>query len=216
MVKEIAKRNRSRTLLLSLAVLSTAGAIAGLGTFALYSSQAAPVGADVTAGFVTIGLGSSGAKTNRLTTAVTDLEPGDTLFRSFDLISSSTLLSSVTLTTSDTASGTKLSSIGSGLQMTLQRCSVPWTEAGVSPAFTYTCTGGGATLTTLVPTGDVLGTRSLTGLDAMNSGVTVPTTDHLMVTMQLPTASPSADQSASSIINYLFTGIQLTPPKSAR
>jgi len=35
-----------------------------------------------------------------------------------------------------------------GLQLTIQSCPTAWTEAGTSPAYTYTCTG---TATTVLP-----------------------------------------------------------------
>lgn len=197
--------SRSKTLLLGLAALTTAGAIAGLGTFAAYSSSKG-ASADVTSGLVTIALGATGAKTNRFTANVTDLEPGDTYKRSFDFISSTTLLSSVTLIVTDVASGTKLSGTSSGLQLTLQRCSVAWTETGSGQNFAYSCSGA---TTTPVGPGNVLGTTTLTGLDAMNSGATLPTTDHFMATLALPTSSPSSAQSASSTITFTFSVAQL-------
>lgn len=197
--------SRSKSLLLAVAVITSAASIAGLGTWARYSSSKA-ASPDVTAGFVTVALGATGAKTNRLTTAVTNLEPGDIFYRSFDLISSTTLMVSVTLTITDSAGAPTLSGTSDGLQLILQRCSIPWTESGSGPVFTYTCAG---TTTNLVAAGNVLRTTSLSGLDALNSSATLPTTDHLMATLQLPASSPSSAQSATSTIIYTFTCIQL-------
>ena len=207
-------RHWLRTLLVGVIALGTAGGAAGLGTLAAgYASQSASSGLGVTTGSVTIGAGS----TNRLTASISNLEPGDTAYRAIDLVSSTTLLSSLTLATTDTYGGAKLSAATTGLQMVVQRCSVAWTEAGSPPttAYTYTC---GGTTTTLVASRNVLTVTplSLTGLTALNSGASLPTTDFLVIALTLPTSSPSAAQSAQSVINYTFTGVQLTPPKKAR
>lgn len=199
----------------ALAALVTAAGAAGLATMAAgYSSQSGSGGLGVTTGVVTIGAGT----VNRLTTAVGDLEPGDVVYRPIDLVSTTTVLSSVTLSTTDTYGGAKLSTSTVGLQMTVQWCATAagWTEAGSSPAFTYTCPAGA---TTLIAARDVITSTPLSlgsGLNARNSGATLPTTDHLLVTLTLPTSSPSTAQGAQSVINYAFTGVQLTPPKKGR
>jgi hypothetical protein len=208
-------RNRFRILFTAVAALVTAAGAAGLGTLAAgYVSQSASDGLGVTTGSVTIGAGTA----NSLTTSITGLQPGDTSYRVIDVKSTTTLLSSLTLATTDTYSGSKLSvnTIHDGLQMTVQRCATAWTAVGTTPpALTYSCSGGA---TTLIAARDVLTTTpiSLTGLDALNSGATLPTTDHLMVSLALPTSSPNTAQAAQSVINYTFTAVQLTPPKKAR
>ena len=97
-----------------------------------YSSQSGSSGLGVTTGVVTIGAGTC----NRLTTAVGNLQPGDAIYRPIDLVSTTTLLSSVTLSTTDTYGGAKLSTATVGLQMTVQWCPTVagWTEAGSAPA----------------------------------------------------------------------------------
>jgi spore coat-associated protein N len=202
---------RLRLLLAATAALATAAGAAGLGTLAAgYGSGAASGGLSVSTGSVTIGAGTD----NTLTTAVTGLEPGDTSYRLIDLKSTTTLLLSVTLATTDTYGGTRLSTAGTGLQMTVDRCANAWTPGGTTPALTYTC---GVGSTNLIASRNVLTTAlSLTGLDALSSGATLPTTDHLRISLALPTSSPNSDQGAQSIINYSFTGVQLTPPKKAR
>lgn len=198
----------------ALAALVTASGAAGLGTLAAgYSSQSGSGGLGVTTGVVTLGAGSA----NSLTTAVGNLQPGDTSYRVVDVTSSTTLLSSVTLSTTDTYSGAKLSTSTVGLQMTVQWCATVWTPVVTTPpALTYSCSGGA---TTLIAARDVVTSTPLSlgsGLSAVNAGSTLPTTDHLRIALSLPTSSPSAAQSAQSVINYTFTGVQLTPPKKAR
>ena len=206
-----ARGNRRRWLLAAAAAILTAAGAAGLGTFAIgYASQSATGGLSVTTGAVTIEAGTA----NTLTTTVSNLQPGDTAYRVIDLKSTTTLLSTVTLGTTDTYSGTKLSAATTGLQMTVKWCATAWTQAGTSPAFTYTCSGGA---TTLIAARDVLTSPlSLTGLNAQNAASALPTTDHLMISLALPTSSPSSDQTAQSVINHTFSGGQLTPPKRAR
>lgn len=206
-------RPRVRILVTALAALVTAAAAAGLGTLAAgYVSQSASSGLGVTTGSVTIGAGTA----NSLTTAITSLQPGDTSYRVIDVKSTTTLLSSLTLATTDTYSGAKLSVSTTGLQMTVQRCATAWTAVGTTPpALTYSCSGGA---TTLIAARNVLTTTpiSLTGLNALNSGATLPTTDHLLIALALPTSSLSSAQAAQSVITYTFTGVQLTPPKKGR
>ena len=50
-------------------------------------------------------------------------------------------LAAIALTTSASTSSLLDTDAVNGLQLTVTSCSVPWTEAGTSPAFTYTCSG---------------------------------------------------------------------------
>jgi hypothetical protein len=86
--------------------------------------------------------------------------------------------------------------------MVVDKCSVAWTEAG--PPFTYTCSGS---------TSSVLASRAVIGsnLSLSNLGVTAPAaTDHLRVTLTLPSGAPNTLQNQSSTITYAFTGTQRT------
>jgi spore coat-associated protein N len=197
-------------LLAALAALVTAAGAAGLGTLASgYTNAASTTTGSIANGWVTIGAGTS----QSLTTDITKLEPGDTAYRIVDLKNSSTtVLSSVTLSTTDSSSGSKLSTSGTGLQMLIDSCSVAWTPVVVvSPALTYSCAG--STTHPLTPSRDVLGTSiSLSGLNATNGAIALPTTDHLRIALTLPPGSLNADQTAQSIITYTFTGTQPTTP----
>ena len=68
-------------LLSSAAVIGAAASIAGLGTYATWTSSTTAQNQTVSAGTVQIALGS----TNRLTTNATGLVPGDTVERAVDL-----------------------------------------------------------------------------------------------------------------------------------
>src|SRR3954452_23716121 len=158
----------TRKLLASVAVLGAAASIAGLGTFATFTSSTA-ASHTVSSGTVTIALGATGASTNRLTVGASAIAPGDTIQRSVDLINSGSLdLASVTLTTNATTSSLLDTDATNGLQMVIDKCSVAWTESG--PPYTYTC--GGST-TSLVASRAVIGSGiSLGSLAALTAGGT--------------------------------------------
>jgi predicted ribosomally synthesized peptide with SipW-like signal peptide len=192
----------SRKVLLSLAAVGVAGALAGLGTFATFTS-ATSASQSVTSGTVTIALGATGAATNRLTVNASGVVAGDTIQRSFDLTNSGNQnLASVALTTSASPSSLLDTDATNGLQMVIDKCSTTWTEAGTSPAFTYTC---GGTLTTIIASRAVIGSGlTMAGLSALTSGGT----DHLRVTLTLPSAAGNTFQGLTSTVSYSFTGTQ--------
>src|SRR6478752_2099742 len=174
-----------RKLLVSLAVISAAASIAGLGTFATFTSSTS-ASQSVSSGTVTIALGATGAATNRLTVGASAIAPGDTIQRSVDLIDSGSIdLASITLTTNATTSSLLDTDTTNGLQMVIDKCSVAWTEAGTSPAFTYTCGGSTSAVLASQP---VIGSN----MSLSNLSVTAGATNHLRVTLTLPSGSSSA------------------------
>jgi len=191
-----------RKLLVSLAVISAAASVAGLGTFATFTSSTS-ASQSVSSGTVTIALGATGASTNRLTVGASNIAPGDTIQRSVDLIDSGTIdLASITLTTNATTSSLLDTDATNGLQMVIDRCSNAWTEGGTAPAYTYACSG--ATSTVLASRAIVGTNLALSNLAALTNGVT----DHLRVTLSFPSAAPNSFQNQSSTIQYTFTGTQ--------
>src|SRR5947199_10159626 len=100
------RRSPGQKLLLTIAVLGAAASIAGLGTFATFTSSTS-ASHTVSSGTVTIALGATGASTNRLNVDASAIAPGDTIQRSVDLINQGTLdLASATLTTQATTGST--------------------------------------------------------------------------------------------------------------
>src|SRR4029078_5662644 len=194
------RRPRGRKLLLTIAVLGATASIAGLGTFATFTS-ATSASHTVSSGTVTIALGATGASTNRLNVDATAIAPGDTIQRSVDLIDQGTLdLASVTLSTQATTSSVLDTDATNGLQMVIDKCSAAWPESG--PPYTYTC--GGSTST-------VLSSRAViqTGVTLSNlSSLTAGNTDHLRVTLTFPSGAGNSFQNKSSTIQYTFTGTQ--------
>ena len=197
-----AGRKFTKKFILSIAVVGAAASIAGLGTFATFTSSTS-ASQTVTAGTVTIALGSTGASTNRLTVNASGIVPGDTMQRSFDLTNSGNQnLASITMTTTATTSSLLDTDATNGLQMVIDKCSVAWTEAGSSPAFTYTC--GGTTST-------VVASRAVIGSGIAMSNLTTTTagnTDHLRLTLTFPSNAGNTFQGLTSTIQYSFTGTQ--------
>ena len=199
-------RRTAVKLLASLSVVGSAAAVAGLGTFGTFDSTTS-ASQDVTSGTVTVALGSTGASTNRLTVAASGLVPTDTIQRSFDLSNTGNQnFASVTLTTTATASSLLNTDATNGLQMTITSCSNAWTEAGVSPAFTYTCGGGGSTATVVASRAVIGSAIAMSNLTSLTHG----NTDHLLLTLTLPSTADNTFQNKTSTIQYSFTATQRT------
>jgi predicted ribosomally synthesized peptide with SipW-like signal peptide len=198
--RQTAARPTVHKLLATVAVLGAAASIAGLGTYATWTSTTSE-NHTISSGTVTIALGATGAATNRLNVGASALAPGDTVQRSVDLTNSGSIdLAGVTLTTTASPSSLLDTDATNGLQMVVDKCSVAWTEAG--PPYTYTC---GGTTTTVLASRPVVGSN-LSLSNAMSSGAT----DHLRVTLTLPNTADNSFQNKSSTITYAFTGTQRT------
>jgi spore coat-associated protein N len=192
----------STKILLSATAVSAAAGVAGLGTFASFTSSTS-ASATVSSGTMTVALGATGAATNRLTVNASGIAPGDTIQRSVDLLNSGSMdFASVTLTTSASPSSLLDTDATNGLQMTIDRCSTAWTEAGTAPAYTYTCSG---TTSTVLSTRAVIGSNlALANLASLTGGAT----DKLRVTLTLPSTAGNTFQNLSSTVTYAFTATQ--------
>jgi spore coat-associated protein N len=196
------KRRTSKRLLASLAVVGATAAAAGLGTFATFTSSTS-ASHTIASGTVSIALGATGSA-NRLNVGASNLVPGDTVQRSADLINNGSAsadnLSAIVLTTTASPSSLLDTETTNGLQMTIDKCSVAWTESA-SP-YTYTC---GGTTTSVLASRAVIGSNiALSNLSSLTTG----STDHLRVTLTLPAASPNAMQGLTSTVSYNFVGTQ--------
>src|SRR3954463_747870 len=190
--------------LASLAVLAAAASVAGLGTFATFTSSTTATHT-VSSGSVTVALGAPGAA-NRLTVNATGIAPGDTMQRAFQLSNSGTidLAGAPTLTTTASPSSLLDTDGTNGLQMVLDKCSVAWTEAGSSPAYTYTC---GGTTTSVLASRAVIGSSvSLSNISDLVTGGSGP--DYLRLTLTLPSGAGNTFQNLSSTLTYTFNGTQ--------
>jgi spore coat-associated protein N len=189
-------------MLLTLGATGAAAAMAGLGTYATFTSTTS-ASHSVSTGTVVIALGATGSATNRLNVNATAVAAGDTIQRSFDLANTGSInLASITLTTTATTSSSLDTDGANGLQMTVDKCSQAWTESGTSPAFTYSC--GGSTSTVLASRAVIGAGLSLSNLSATTAG----STDHLRLTLTLPSSEGNSFQNLSSTISYAFSGTQ--------
>jgi spore coat-associated protein N len=188
--------------LLTTAAVGVAGSMAGLGTFATFTDDASG-GTAIDSGVVSISVPANGPS-NRLSVAATDIVPGDTIQRAVDLLVDSTTtsdLSSITLTTTAASSNVLTSDAAHGLQLEVKRCSVPWTEAGTAPAYTYTCSGTESS---------VLASRAIigSGVGLSNLALASGSTNNLRVMVTLPTTADDTFQNLSNTVTYTFTGTQ--------
>ena len=140
-------------LIASIAVLGAAAAIAGLGTYATFTSSTS---ASHTIATGTLSLTSG--PTNRLGTGASLVAAGDSMQRAIDLnYAGSISFGSATLTTNATTSSALDTDTTDGLHLAIDKCSVAWTESG--PPYTYTCGG---------TTSSVLASRAVIGSSDRN------------------------------------------------
>lgn len=197
------ERSRRGKLVLTALVLAGTGSLAAFGTYATFTSTASGGPLSASTATVSISLGATGAKTNRLNIDATGLLPGDTFYRSVDLINGSSLdLSSITLTNTAAPSTLLDTDAVNGLHLKIDTCDQAWTEAGVNPAFTYTC--GGTTAAVLARQAIIGTDLALTNLTALTHG----NTDHLLFTIDLPNSADNTFQNLTSTFTFAFTGNQ--------
>lgn len=188
---------------MSVALLGTAAGIAGMGTFGAFTSTTSASRTDAS-GTVVVALGATGAVTNRLSVNSSGLVPGDTIQRSVDVKNTGDqAFGAITLTTAATTSSVLNTDTTNGLQIAVDKCSVPWTEAGTSPAFTYTCGG---------TTSAVLASRPVVGsaMALANMNLAAASTTNLRVTLTFPAAADNTFQAKTSTFDYTFDATQRT------
>jgi spore coat-associated protein N len=195
-----ARRTHSRKLALSVVLVVVAAAVVGLGAFATFTGTAttSPAFSSGTVSLAPIGV--SGAN-NRLSVGASGLAAGDTVQRAVDIKNTGTItIVAPTLTTSATVSSLLDTDPVNGLQMTINKCSVAWTEAN-APAYTYTCSG---TQTAVLASVALIGSN----LALSNITPTSNTDNFLVVTLTLPSGAGNTEQNQSSTILFTFTATQ--------
>ena len=202
---KLSLKSTSGKVLASVALLGVAASVAGLGTYGSFTSTTS-ASENVTAGTVNVALGATGTAANRLSVASTGVVPGDSIQRVATLSNTGNQdFGGVTLATTNAAGSpsNKLTTDAvNGLQIAVDACSVPWTEAGTAPAYTYTCAG---TITSVLSNRQIIiPDTPLTGL----SSVTAGKTDNLRVTATLPVAADNTFQGLNSNVNLAFTATQ--------
>ncbi len=196
-------KSTSGKVLASVALLGVAASVAGLGTYGSFTSTTS-ASETVTAGSVKVELGAAGSAANRLNVTAANIVPGDTIQRAVTLSNTGNQnFGGVTLSTTATAVNLLTTDALNGLQVTVDTCSVPWTEAGTAPAYTYTCVGG--TTTTVVPTRQIIGANlPLNGLTSMTTGKA----DNLRVTTTLPVSADNNFQNLTNTVSFDFLATQ--------
>jgi hypothetical protein len=197
----ISVRTTSGKILASVALVGSAAAVAGLGTYGAFTSTTT-ANAAVEAGTVAIALDS--APNSSLNLPVSGLLPGDTVERLVDLTNTGTVdLSSVYLTTKEVGNAASVLTSGKvpGLQMTIEKCSVAWTGR----AAPYTCPLP-ATKSVVLADSPIIGANSLGDLAALK----VKGTDHLKFTASLHKDAPNDSQGATSTVSFTFDATQRT------
>lgn len=187
----------SGKILASVALVGTAAAVAGLGTYGAFTDSTTAE-QTVTAGTVDIDLLDPAA----LNLAVTGLLPGDSVEKLVTLKNTGNSgLNNVTLTTSTVSPSLLTTNTTLGLQLKIESCSTAWTGT----AAPYTCTGSQSVLPTTAIIGDGLA-KALTNLTSLTAG----NSDFLKVTTTLPTTADNTFQGLTSTIDFAFTGTQRT------
>ena len=198
--RTLANSSTARKVVGSLGVLGTAAAVAGMGTFGNFTDSTTPVATTIQSGTLSIDLSQPGFAVPVTTTGFV---PGDSLTRAVNLVNDgNSPLGSVTLNSSATASSVLTTDLTNGLQLTVKKCSVAWTQGGTASAATYTCAG----TETLVTTGPVVNNVAISGAAALNAGGT----DYLTFSISLPASADNTFQGKSASLSLTFTGTQRT------
>lgn len=119
------------------AVVLVVGGCSLLGTGAFASWQATASASSASLKAATVGATVVGATGGQLTTPVSDLLPGDWLYRYVDVTNTSTVAGAFTGTVSSAA-------LGSGLTAVVESCSATWTTASASCSGTQTVLASGS------------------------------------------------------------------------
>ena len=196
----IANSSTARKVVGSLGVLGTAAAVAGLGTFGNFTDSTTPVATTIQSGTLSIDLSQQGAA---VPVSTTGFLPGDSITRAVNLVNDgNSPLGSVTLDSAATASSILTTDTANGLQLTVKKCSVAWTQGGTTQAPTYTCAG----TETLIGSGPVVSNFAINGAAALNAGGT----DHVTFSISLPASADNSFQGKTASLSLVFTGTQRT------
>lgn len=187
----------ARKIVGSLAVIGTAAAVAGLGTYGNFTDSTTPMNTTLATGTLSINLTQVGAA---VPVSVSGMVPGDSVSRAVNLVNDGDLaMSSVNLVSTATASSILTTDTTNGLKVSVRSCSVAWTQGGTASAPTYTC---GATESTLL-SGPVVSSSELFSPASLNPGGT----DHLVFSVSLPTTAGNEFQGKTAGISLAFTGV---------
>jgi len=182
----------------SLAIIGTAAAVAGMGTFGTFTDSTTPVDTTIQSGTLSIDVTQTGYA---VPVSTTGFVPGDSITRAVTLVNDgSAALGSISFTSAATVGSVLTTDTVNGLQLSLKSCSVAWTQGGTASAPTYTC---GGTTTTLV-NGPAVTSMPLANPASINAGGK----DFLVFSVSLPTSADNTFQGKTATLSLSFTGVQ--------
>jgi hypothetical protein len=198
----LVERNTARKIVGSLAVVGTAAAVAGLGTYGNFTDSTTPLNTTVDTGTMSINLTQPGGAV-AIPVSTAGFVPGDSMSRAVNLVNDGgTALGSVSLTSALTTPSNALTSDGvNGLQLSVKACSVAWTQGGTPSAPTYTCSGAERTLMSGSAAPQTSALVNPTSLAA--GGV-----DNVVFTISLPTSAGNNMQGLTAGLSLTFTAAQ--------
>ncbi len=198
----LAERSTTRKVVGSLAILGTAAAVAGLGTYGNFTDSTTPLNTTVDTGTLSINLAQPGGAV-AIPVSTAGFVPGDSMTRAVNLINDGgSALGSVSLTTSlSSASNALTTDAVNGLQLSIKGCTVAWTQGGTAAAPTYTCSG---TERSLLSGSAAPKSTALVGPASLAAGGV----DHLVFSVSLPTTAGNDKQGLSATLGLTFTGVQ--------
>jgi hypothetical protein len=199
----LVERSTTRKVVGSLAILGTAAAVAGLGTYGNFTDSTTPLNTTVDTGTLSINLAQPGGAV-AIPLNTTGFVPGDSMTRAVNLINDGgSGLGSVTVSSVLTSPATVLTSdVVNGLQLTIKGCSVAWTQGGTPTAPTYTCAGTERT----VLNGPAVANTTMTSPASLAAGGV----DNLVFSISLPATADNTFQGKSASLSLTFTGVQRT------
>jgi Camelysin metallo-endopeptidase len=199
--RPLVERSTTRKVVGSLAILGTAAAVAGLGTYGNFTDSTTPMNTTVDTGTLSINLAQPGGAV-AIPVSTTGFLPGDSMSRAVNLINDGgSALGSVNVTSALTSPANILTTDTlNGLQLSVKACSVAWTQGGTPTAPTYTCAGTERT----VLSGPAANSAALTSPASLAAGGV----DNLVFTIALPVTADNAFQNKSASLSLTFTGVQ--------
>jgi Camelysin metallo-endopeptidase len=198
--KNITKSANARKVVGSLGVLGAAAAVAGLGTFGTFTDSSTPIASTISSGTLSIDVTQQGFTVPATTS---NFVPGDSLTRAVNLVNDgSSALGSVTLASTVATPSILTTDVTNGLQLSVKKCSVPYTQGGTASAATYTCSG----TETVLASGQAVSNYTLNNVASLTAGGT----DYLTFSVSLPTSADNTFQGKSAALSLTFTGTQRT------
>ena len=200
--RRVVDPSTTRKVVGSLAIVGAAAAVAGLGTYGNFTDSSTPIDTTVNTGTLSINVAQPGGAV-AIPVTTNSFIPGDSITRAVNLVNDGGAdLGSVSLSSSLASAPANVLTTDAvnGLQISVKKCSVPWTQGGTAQAPTYTCSGTQST----IMSGPALGSAALSSPAALTAGGT----DYLTFSLSLPTTADNTFQGKSASLSLVFTATQ--------